>query len=256
MAVPPCRQLGQQCRALDVTLRVAALEGDEDHDGTWLMGHTERIDFGGTFEEDDELWCAARLHVPCKYLEPMPGGATSRCRAHGYVGKVPQPARLTTPRRRQGADTFELMEKRRMVTRRIPLTPIPTSRRALPVAAAPNPCASARCRTADNRVGAACCRDLQIQIRVTPRQRMLDALVRSRKAPYLCKIETEEEDNLLNVEILSACSYLQEDGITCDLHGRFRADGRPAKPIMCSAWPEKRSGLHPGCAFRNTRLKL
>jgi hypothetical protein len=25
---------------------------------------------------------------------------------------------------------------------------------------------------------------------------------------------------------------------------------------MCSQWPEKRSGLHAGCAFRNRKLTL
>jgi hypothetical protein len=221
-----------------------------------LLGHTERIDFGSFFEEDEELWNAARLHVPCKYLEAMPDGATSRCRAHGFVGKVPTPVRELQPRR-LGGDNFRLMEKRRMVTRRIPMPPpAAPKRRALPVAAMVNPCADAACRTADNKVGAACCRDLQIQIRISPRQKALEALIRSRKAPYLCKVESEEDEGLLNAEILSACNYLKEDRLNCDLHGRTRSDGRPAKPLMCSAWPEKRTGLHPGCAFRNTRLKL
>ena len=33
------------------------------------------------------------------------------------------------------------------------------------------------------------------------------------------------------------------------LHGRRRADGRPAKPDLCSEWPPKDKGLHPGCVF-------
>jgi hypothetical protein len=84
---------------------------------------------------------------------------------------------------------------------------------------------------------------------------MLEALVRSRKSPYLCKVERESADQL-NMEVLSACAYRKEDGVSCDLHDRTRADGRPAKPLMCWAWPERRVGLHPGCAFRNRRLKL
>jgi hypothetical protein len=46
----PCRKLGSQCRALRVTLRVGSLEeGDTslDHEATWLLGHTQRIAFGG-----------------------------------------------------------------------------------------------------------------------------------------------------------------------------------------------------------------
>ena len=249
---PPCKRLGRQCHTLDVTIRVAAIEGDEDHDGTWLFGHTQRIDFGSTFEEDDEIWAEASIHVPCRHLGTQPDG-TQRCAAWGHTGSVRAPRREPEPRR-LGRDRFGIFERGKFVTRQIPQPPPPP--RELPVVSAGvNPCAGAPCRTADNRQGAACCRDLQVQIRCTPRQSTLEALVRSRRSPLLCKTEREEGD-LLNVEVISACGFLQEDGLTCDLHGRTRADGRPAKPIMCSAWPEKRSGLHPGCAFRNRRLKL
>jgi hypothetical protein len=84
---------------------------------------------------------------------------------------------------------------------------------------------------------------------------LLEALIRNRQSPYLCRVE-REEDHVLNAEIISACGYLQDDGILCSLHGRKRADGRPAKPEMCSEWPEKRTGLHVGCAFRNRRLPV
>lgn len=252
---PPCRRLGRQCRTLDVTIRVAALEGDEDHDGTWLFGHTERIDFGQTFEEDDELWAVAAIHVPCRYLTSQPDGS-KRCNAWGFTGRLPEARRTPAPRR-LGGNRFAMFDGGRFVTRRVPPPAAPAlSRRALPLApASTNPCATAKCRTADNRIGAACCRDLQVQIHCTRRQTGLEALIRSRKSPLLCKAE-REGDSLINVEIISACGYLQEDGLTCDLHDRKRADGRPAKPVMCSAWPEKRSGLHPGCAFRNRRLPL
>jgi hypothetical protein len=70
-------------------------------------------------------------------------------------------------------------------------------------------------------------------------------------------VEREDEDEpILNVEILSACNYLLEDGLHCSLHGRQRADGRPAKPELCTTWPEKRTGLHPGCAFRSRKVPL
>jgi hypothetical protein len=41
-----------------------------------------------------------------------------------------------------------------------------------------------------------------------------------------------------------------EDGVNCGLHGRKRPDGRPAKPDLCSEWPEKGDLMHPGCVFR------
>ncbi len=127
--------------------------------------------------------------------------------------------------------------------------------RSLPVlelpaasAASANPCATAPCRTADNTMKAACCRDLQIEIMCTRRQRRLEALVRSRRSPYLCKID-REGDFSIEAEMISACGYLGEDGVACSLHGRHRADGRTAKPDLCFEWPPKGQGLHPGCVF-------
>ena len=83
---------------------------------------------------------------------------------------------------------------------------------------------------------------------------MLEALICNRKSPYLCK-PVRESAELIVVEIISACGFLKDAG-GCDLHGRARADGRPAKPLMCSHWPAKRSGLHPGCAFRSRKVPL
>lgn len=235
-------------------MRVAVLEGQEDHDATWLLGHTERIDFGRTFVEDDELWVEARVHVPCRFLRGEADGSV-RCSAWGFRGRVPVPERPPQPRR-LGGNRFRVVDRRRLVTRDLP--PIPPPRRALPVQASANPCATAPCRTADGKRRAACCRDLQVEIRCDEeRQELLEALLRARKSPYLCKVEREDEDEpVLNVEILSACDYLLEDGLHCGLHGRTRTDGRPAKPELCSTWPEKRTGLHPGCAFRNRRIPL
>lgn len=257
MTPPPCRTLGRQCRALDVVLRVAVLEGQEDHDATWLMGHTERIDFGRTFTDNDELWVEARVHVPCRHLQARPDGSV-RCAAWGFRGTVSPPARPPQPRR-LGGDSFRVVDGRRLANRKLPTAPPP--RRPLPVhpmVPDANPCAHAKCRTADGRRHAACCRDLQVEIRCDEdRQELLEALLRHRKSPYLCKVEREDPDEpVLNVEILSACDYLLEDGLHCALHGRRRADGRPAKPELCSQWPETRTGLHPGCAFRNRRLPL
>jgi hypothetical protein len=251
MSPPPCRRLGRQCRTLDVTIRVAAIEGDEDHDATWLLGHTERIAFGPLFEQEGELWSKASIHVPCRYLVEGDDGRGGRCTAHGFEGRLPEPDHQPAPRK-MGSDRFRIVAEHRLVSRQLPRDA--PAKRSLPIAPTVNPCATARCTTSDHTVGSACCRDVQLDIRCRSNQVRLESLIRNRKSPYLCKTKREEAQSL-TVEIISACGYLEEDG-GCGLHGRTRPDGRPAKPIMCSRWPEKRTGLHPGCAFRNTRLKL
>ena len=235
-----------------MTIRVAAIEGDEDHDATWLLGHTERIDFGPMFERDGELWCDASIHVPCRFLESTPGSAKVHCKAWGYDGRV-APVEHTPAPRRLGKDRFLMVDKKRLTTRRLDPPPVP--RRSLPVAQFANPCAGTPCETSDHKRGNACCRDIQVDICCSERQTRLEALICNRKSPYLCKPVRESAD-LIVVEIISACGFLKDDGTGCDLHGRTRADGRPAKPVMCSHWPDKRTGLHPGCAFRSRKVPL
>jgi hypothetical protein len=255
LAPPPCRRLGRQCRGLDVTVRVTAIEGDEDHDATWLLGHTERIDFGPLYEDDDELWSEATIAVPCRYLASAGDDPKSvRCTAWGYEGQV-APLKRERAQRRLGRDRFQIVERKKMVSRHIPPPPpVVPSRRALPVVTTVNPCAGAACRTSDNLQGDACCRDIHVDIKCSTRQTLLESLIRTRKAPYLCKPIREDDDQIM-VEIISACSFLRDEG-GCDLHGRTRADGRPAKPLMCWAWPKKRTGLHPGCAFKSRKVPL
>jgi hypothetical protein len=89
---------------------------------------------------------------------------------------------------------------------------------------------------------------MQVEIMCTPKQRRLEALVRSRKSPYICKVERESQFSL-GAELISACSFLLDDGIHCALHGRRRPDGRAAKPDLCSEWPEAGDCMHPGCVF-------
>jgi hypothetical protein len=114
-----------------------------------------------------------------------------------------------------------------------------------------NPCVGAPCRTADNVRGAACCRDLTLEV-VAPaydrRSDHLEALLLSRRAPYLCKTERVNEE-ILECEVISACGYLEDDGIGCALHDRLRPDGAPAKPFVCSEWPDlgPDDEGHPGC---------
>lgn len=247
--LPPCRRLGSQCRALAVTLRVGSLdEGSDslDHEATWLLGHTQQISFGNLWEAEGDLYVDAVLHVGCRFLRPEGGGA--RCALHGYRGGMPRGPRRHEQPRQLGGDRFQIVEDCRPAARDLPIPPARPAKGSLPVLAGDNPCATAPCRTAEHTRGAACCRDLQIEIMCTRRERRLEALVRSRRSPYLCKVD-RPGDFSLEVEMISACGYLAEDGVACSLHGRRRGDGRPAKPDLCSEWPPKDKGLHPGCVF-------
>ncbi|MFZ5624421.1 MAG: hypothetical protein ACOY71_08305 [Gemmatimonadota bacterium] len=236
---------------MPVIIRVSSFEKsrkETDHEATWLLGHTERIDFGDPWIENGDLFVDAMIRVPCRYLRTASG--QDQCRAHGFSGPAPRERRRQEQPRRLGGDRFRLAEGGRLVDRRLLPPPPPATTRRLPVLNGNNPCATARCRTSDGTIGAACCRDLQIEIMCSRRQTRLEALIRSRKAPYLCKV-TREGDLSIEAEVISACAYLGEDGIACTLHARTRPDGRPAKPEMCSHWPPRklRDQLHPGCAF-------
>jgi len=259
-SVPPCRSLGTHCKSLRVTLRIGELEdgpGSLDHEATWLLGHTQHIDFLELWESRGDLYVEAVLHVTCRYLHQ--DGPVATCRAHGFSGSAPRGMRRDPQPLQLGGDRFVVVEGRRPQIRSLPLPP--RTLPILPSTGAPqvdNPCAAAPCRTADHVRKAACCRDLQVEIMCTRAQRRLEALVRSRRSPYLCKIE-RGGDYSLEVEMISACGYLETDGVSCSLHGRHRADGRTAKPDLCFEWPPKNRGLHPGCIFgpkrRRARLR-
>lgn len=244
---PACSRVGSHCLSLRVTLRIAELDtgkpASADNEATWLLGHTERIDFGPIDPHPTELRTTARLHVRCRFASVT--GSQVRCGAHGFSGRVPVP-RPGRQQRRIGPDRFELVEEGRLRARTIP--PPPPPKRALAVLGSENPCAIALCRTADNKVGAACCRDLQIEILCGPRQGRLESLVRTRQSPYLCKVTRESPDSL-GAEMISACSYLEPGTPLCTLHGRKRASGAPAKPDLCFVWPDGAETFHPGCAF-------
>ena len=72
-----------------------------------------------------------------------------------------------------------------------------------PVIQDENPCLEASCRTADNTVGAACCRDLTLELEIPKRQKRVEALLRSRKSPFVCRIKREDEDTM-ECEVISA----------------------------------------------------
>ncbi len=246
---PACQRLGSQCRELPVVLRIGALEeGSEslDHEATWLLGHTENVSFGAPFRTERHLHAPAVLHVRCRHLKEagqvngVPGG---RCAAHGFSGPLPPRTRGASQSRRLGGDRFRVVEREALTDLKLPYPA-----RALPVITEENPCSIAPCTTADHRRGSACCRDLQVEILCARGDQEREALIRSRQSPYLCKIERESDDSI-DAEIISACGFLDEEGLNCTLHGRERPDGRTAKPDLCSDWPPAGKGLHPGCIF-------
>ena len=238
--------MGAHCRQLQVTLKIGGLEDGVpslDQEGTWLLGHTESIDFGTPRVEGQDLLVDATLHLRCRHLKA--DGSRERCAAHGF-SRPPAPPPRRAPQPRQTApETFVLLERLRPVTRTVHRPP--PARRTLPVVAGVNPCLGAKCTTADHTRGSACCRDLQIEIMCTEREAKLEALVRSRLSPYLCKIERETPASL-GAEMISACGYLDDRG-ECSLHGRMRSDGTTAKPDLCFDWPKEGRGEHPGCVF-------
>ncbi len=251
---PPCSRMGVHCDSLSVVLRVSHVEGGletTDDEATWLLGHTDRITFGDLWRDEEDLYVDATLHVPCKYLHSSARGVS--CRAHGHSAPTIRHRPRPVQGRRLGGERFRIAEQGRLKARRLPMPPEPSRKRGLPVIEE-NPCATAACRTSDNRQGAACCRDLQVEIMCTRSEARLEALLRARKSPYVCKV-TRTGDFTVDAEVLSACGYLGDDSVSCSLHGRKRPDGRPAKPKLCFTWPPKREVLHFGCVLgpRNRR---
>ena len=249
MSAPACTRLGQHCQELRLTLYIAdttdSTETQNDL-GTWLLGHTQRISFGKPYRAGGEVLVEAVVRVPCKYLEKNVQGA--RCKVHGHIGSLPRsvrPGEDATRRHPDGRHT--VFHDGRMRT----LDLEPKRRRVLPTLSA-NPCVGAPCRTADNTRGAACCRDLTLDIILPAHKTHDEDLLRSRKSPYLCKVE-RVDDRSMECEVISACDYLSpDDKVTCVLHDRKRPDGSNAKPGVCYEWPDlDRKGFtgHPGCVF-------
>jgi hypothetical protein len=267
VGVPACTGLGPHCRALSLTLRVTRLEDDtpeeQDAIATWLLGHSERIAFGSPYVRDREMRVDAVVHVPCRYLASPPGvpsprpnggpphAGEARCAAHGFQGALAAVPPPSAPTLRDGSGRFAIVHQGRP---QLLLLPRPSpGPRALPILEGANPCSTAPCRTSDNTRGAACCRDLTLDV-IAPEQesQQLEDLLRSRKIPYLCKVTRADADTI-ECEVISACGYLERDGVSCSLHDRLRPDGSSAKPMLCSDWPDPEDDDefmgHPGCVL-------
>ena len=267
---PACTTLGRHCRELAVTLRIASTAEDsqtlQDAAATWLLGHREHLSFGKLHTHRTHLQVHAVLHVPCRHLLPNgahgnDGSATIRgnwtgrfrdaleahCLAHGHVGVVPGSARPSAPPPQIGNNgKFPIVFKGAQRALELPLKR--DAVKTLRVLRSPNPCAGAPCRTADNRRGAACCRDLSLEVVVPEADTHMAALLRARKSPYLCKVSRTSPE-IIECEVISACGYLEDDGIGCALHDRRLPNGRQAKPSICSEWPDlgPNDVGHPGC---------
>ena len=156
--------------------------------------------------------------MPCRYLHE--DGDRATCRAHGFEGPTPRgPRREPQPlpaRRRPLRGGGGLPERR-------PGAPPPA--RSLPVLATPPPARTPaprhRAGPPTTPAGAPAAGTSRSRSCVPEGQRRLEALVRSRRSPYLCKIE-RAGDYSLEVEMISACGYLGADGVACTLHGRHR----------------------------------
>lgn len=237
--------MGAQCRALRVTLRVGSLEDGRDsldHEATWLLGHTQRIQFGELWDDGEDVYVQSTIHVPCRFYGVE--GNEASCGMYGYRSARPRPGtRPGQPRQLEG-DHFVVVSDSDLVIQKLE-----HPRHTLPVLNGSNPCATASCETSDHTRKAACCRDLEIEIMCNEKNQRLESLIHYRKSPYLCKVERAGAFSI-SAEVISACGFLGDDGVTCSLHGRFRSDGRPAKPDLCSEWPHEGKGLHPGCVFK------
>lgn len=253
--------MGRHCHELSLTVRIADLDDDtpteQDAAATWMLGHTERIHFGRPYVKRRELLSDAVVQVPCRYLtrDERGRGAEGRqtvaqCKAHGFEGPVPVATEREVPDLRHGTHKFTVVQQRHLRVMELPIKA--SVRRTLPVNQPPNPCLEASCRTADNRVGAACCRDLTLDILNDEGDGPLEPLLRARKSPYLCKVKRTDERSV-ECEVISACGYVGDDGIACVLHNRVRPNGVSAKPELCFEWPDfddddEYTG-HPGCVF-------
>ena len=249
---PPCSALGSQCQEIPVTLRIGSLEqgaSAADHEATWLLGHTERISFRNLRARGPRPAGRCRPPRPLPAPQATPRRSAGVCAAHRlHTGPFPPPSRGAAQPRQLGGEKFLVVEDHALAAVALKVPP-----RSLPV-------------VDGDLIGGESLFDRPVH-HGGPSARLgllsrpaggdplfplghsdLEALVRSRLSPYLCKITRASED-ALEAEMISACGYL--DGRGSELHPAWaeRPDGRPAKPDLCSEWPDNGKGLHPGCIF-------
>lgn len=254
--IPACTKLRRTCRELDVTIAISDLAsdspGEQDAAATWELGHDQRVTFGTPYKRSGELRVDATIHVPCKYLKAAAasnGTENATCTAYGFTGPMPestQPAERMTLLNSDG-DCVLVHES---VQQQIKINPKKVKKGALPVIQPDNPCQTAQCRTADNRIGAACCRDLKLELFLPKKRQNLELLLRTRRSPLVCKVKREDSDTV-ECEVISACGYLGADDRSCVLHDMVRPNGKSAKPQLCYDWPEleEDEAAHPGCVL-------
>ncbi len=250
-------------------MRISDVESEsrtvQDASVTWITGHVERMTFKKAYVVGTEVRADAVVHVPCRHLKTESGRPAVRpdgtptaelqqpgkkvvCAGHGFRGRLPKSKRKsrTPPPLRTDDGAFSLYYK--LKKRKLKLEMKHEPRAALPVLNSHNPCVGAPCITGDNVRGAACCRDLQLELYLPKKRRKKEALLRSRRAPYLCKVERDGKSTV-SCEVISACGYLADDGVHCSLHDRVLPNGKRAKPKLCYEWPElgpDETG-HTGC---------
>ena len=169
------------------------------------------------------------------------GGRT--CRPHGFTGPLAADHAARLQPRSSGADRFVMVEdcqraavrrsrcRRRRGPARLPVLQRRQSLRRRPRAGRPT--TPARSRLLPGPAG----RDHVHQRRSAAWRRWC-----ARGARRISARSSGRATYSLEAEMISACGYLDDDGVACSLHGRHRADGRPPSRISASNGP-RRTGV-------------
>ena len=257
-ACRPAAASGSQCQSIRVTLRDRRAGGRPDsldHEATWLLGHTAQIDFLELWEGEGDLYVDAvaprplSLSAPGGRPGPMPGARLRGARAPGARGASRSRCSSAATASWSSTDCRNAVLRasaspraRCRCSRTAPVaratTPAPRPRAAPPTTPAKPP-AAVTCRSRSCAPG--------------PSADWRRWCVRA--ARRISARSSGPATTSLEVEMISACGYLEGDGVSCSLHGRHRADGRTAKPDLCFEWPPKNRGLHPGCVFAPRRRR-
>ena len=130
-----------------------------DHEATWLIGHTQHISFSSSGRTKGELYVDADAPRSLPLLQSE--GSRAQCAAARL--RRAQPTRARASRASPGSWAATGSWSWRTAGSRAAWLPRPGGFRCSPAATL----RAGPCRTADNTAGAACCRDLQIEIMCT-----------------------------------------------------------------------------------------